>query len=154
MKLKLRSFDYARDNETVAVFHQDHVRINFPDSKFKKKLFLELLRDGANKEPEGMKIVLDEKAEEIGFVWLEVKFDPYKDAFYGNIRYIHLVPKSRSRGVGTKLMKMIEEYFLKREVAEIRLGTRIDNKAALGLYRKQGFRKVRVLLEKKVKGKR
>ena len=138
------------DNDMVAVldFHREHVKINFPDSKYKRKAFRMQLEEGYAKYPEGM-MVWTVKGGVVAFLWLEVRTDEYKDIEYGYVRYVHVLEHMRRQGLGDELMKMVDEFYKKRKVLELRVGTRVDNNAARSLYRKYGYEPERVLMVKR-----
>jgi len=49
-------------------------------------------------------------------------------------------PDARGRGVGRALVEALEEAVLVHGAEEMRLEVRADNRVALGLYRRMGFR--------------
>lgn len=49
-------------------------------------------------------------------------------------------PDARGKGVGRALVEALEEAALARGVGELGLEVRADNRIALGLYRRMGFR--------------
>ena len=151
LKIKLKPFDFEKDIKTVCEFHKDHVKINFPDSLYKKHLFKSQLEDESKRNDQGLLMISSQKfVENIGFLWLKIMYDPYKELFYGDLHYIHLVPKCRGLGIGNQLMKYAEDYFKKKGCEEIRLGTDANNGASISLYEKSGFVLKRVLYEKKI----
>lgn len=74
-----------------------------------------------------------------GFVWLR------SDTPWGRIYAIATDPKARGIGVGRRLMERTMEVLASRGAARLFLEVRADNAAALGLYRKLGFRECRTL---------
>ena len=63
----------------------------------------------------------------------------------GHVLTIDVSPEHRRRGIGLKLLKAVENVFRKRNVAICYLEAREDNVAALNLYRKQGYGRVKKL---------
>jgi len=63
----------------------------------------------------------------------------------GHICTIDVSVKHRRKGVGEKLLKEIEEIFARKGVKICYLEVRIDNVAALELYRKQGYAEIEKL---------
>ncbi len=57
----------------------------------------------------------------------------------GHICTIDVAVKHRRRGIGLKLLKELEKIFVEKGVETCYLEVRIDNVAALELYRKQGY---------------
>ncbi len=58
------------------------------------------------------------------------------------INNIAVHPRWRSRGVGTRLLRFLLEFAASQRCREVTLEVRPSNAAALGLYRKAGFRQV------------
>lgn len=53
-----------------------------------------------------------------------------------------VAPEYRQLGVGSKLLSEIEKIFKEKGAEKCRLEVRKDNKAALRLYEKFGYRKI------------
>ena len=150
-KVLLRQFEWKKDIQTICEFHKDHVRINFPDSMYKEKLFKKTVKNEYEKEPEGFLIVVDPKtSKEIGFLWLNTRYDPYRETKYGYIHHIHLVPEFRGKEIGIVLMKTAEDYFRKKGVNFLQLGTYANNPASVKLFKKAGYKVKRLVMEKKL----
>lgn len=62
----------------------------------------------------------------------------------GELANIALAHGYRGRGLGTELLERVVEVARAREVASIHLEVRESNEAALGLYRRFGFKTVGV----------
>jgi ribosomal protein S18 acetylase RimI-like enzyme len=60
----------------------------------------------------------------------------------GHIYTIDVATKHRRKGVGIKLLKELEKIFAKRDVQACYLETRLNNVAALKLYKKQGYTEI------------
>lgn len=60
---------------------------------------------------------------------------------YGHVFTLETLPSYRHKGVGQKLLRLLEEMFSERGAAESRLEVREDNAAAIGLYLKLGYEK-------------
>ncbi|MEM1539208.1 MAG: ribosomal protein S18-alanine N-acetyltransferase [Candidatus Bathyarchaeia archaeon] len=63
----------------------------------------------------------------------------------GHILTIDVHPSHRRMGIGAKLLQEIEKIFIGKGVGKCRLEAREDNLAALKLYTKLGYKKVRKL---------
>lgn len=63
----------------------------------------------------------------------------------GRVYTLDVAVKHRRKGVGLKLLKELERIFLKRGVKTCYLEVRVDNVAALELYRKHGYVEVEKL---------
>jgi ribosomal protein S18 acetylase RimI-like enzyme len=73
--------------------------------------------------------------EDVGSVWLELR---------GRILHLHalvLEPEARGRGVGGRVLALLEEEFRGR-ADELELGVQRENEAARRLYEKTGFTEV------------
>jgi len=57
----------------------------------------------------------------------------------GHVYTIDVAVKHRRRGVGVKLLKEMENTFLRKGAEASYLEVRVDNQAARRLYRKQGY---------------
>lgn len=148
---KLKPFIFEDDIDTVLEFHKDHVMINFPDSMYKEDLFKKQVRTAYDEGKDELIMVKHPLTNEsVGFLWFKRIYDPYKELNYGDLHYIHLVPKMRGRGIGKKLMVFAEEWFKEHNCKEIRLGTDEHNLSSRYLYQKCGFVVKRVIYEKKI----
>ena len=146
MKISLEKFDFRKNSKLVAIWHEDHVKINFPDSKYKKSIFINSLKRKPKNEMSMVKV----GDEYVGFLWLKRERDIFKELYFCNLKYIHVIPEYRSKGVGSYLMKEVDKYSKRNGCCEIRLGTSVSNKRAINLYKKCGFVIKRVLMEKKL----
>lgn len=141
------------DLETLTDWHREHAAINFPDSKYKKRMFFESLRKAlASMQREQKEVLLKVMVDDemAGWLWLKIVFDIYKDYYYCDLHYIHLAPEYRGRGLGKKLMIRADEWAKKSKAKEIRLGTATSNEASINLYLKMGYKIKRYLMEKKI----
>ena len=64
----------------------------------------------------------------------------YASGRTGVIYTLDVDPEFRRKGVGTRLLNDLEEQFRSKGAAACRLEAAVENPAALGLYRKQGYR--------------
>lgn len=148
MKISFKKFILKEDLKYILVWHKDMVKIDFPDSKYKKSLFIKILEKEYKKEPGGFMIVMD-GPKKIGFLWLNTRYDPYRNKKYGYIHYLYLIKEYRGLGLGKDLLKKAEDYFLKKKRLKIiQLGTGAHNLAALKLYNKMKYKQKRIILEK------
>jgi ribosomal-protein-alanine N-acetyltransferase len=65
-----------------------------------------------------------------------------KKSLAGHILTIDVVPQYRRKGVGSSLMKAVEDIFRKKNVRTSHLEVREDNSTAVKLYEKLGYRKI------------
>lgn len=142
-----------KDIDTIVEWHREHVKINFPDSKYKKDLFKKIVMADFRKKGKDIamfKMVIGDEDEMVGFLWLRKVFDPYKDRNYCDLHYIHVASEYRGKGVGSQLMEIVDVWCEKRRIKEIRLGTSMDNNTAYQLYLNHGFKVTRLIMEKHV----
>ena len=79
-----------------------------------------------------------ERDQIIGFIIGTTYFE--RNSLTGHVLTIDVVPQSRRKGAGAKLLDEMERIFKEKGVRTCRLEVREDNVAALGLYRKLDYR--------------
>lgn len=139
------------DLSTICNWHKEHVRINFPDSKYKKTPFENKVKEYLVKDDQFklmIKVVQDNKMA--AWLWLIKVWDEFKDIYYCDLHYIHVHKSLRGQGVGKRLMRMTEDWAKENGMKEIRLGTNWDNRTARKIYDHAGFIKKRILMEKRI----
>ncbi|MEM3565729.1 MAG: GNAT family N-acetyltransferase [Candidatus Bathyarchaeia archaeon] len=87
----------------------------------------------------------------VGFIDLWIIHDFCHGGKLSYIQNLYVVPKYRRLGVGSKLLQKIIERAEKKGVLEIHVVTEFDNEAAIRLYKKHGFEKGSLQLEKEFK---
>jgi len=73
---------------------------------------------------------------------------------YGKFAYIDdifIIKKYRRRGLATELTKNFLNILRKKRIKSVRLGVNINNKKALKLYKKLGFKLTHYEMDKKIK---
>ncbi len=60
---------------------------------------------------------------------------------YGHVFTLETLPHYRHKGIGQKLLRLLEDMFVERGAIESRLEVREDNNAAINLYLKLGYEK-------------
>jgi ribosomal-protein-alanine N-acetyltransferase len=78
-----------------------------------------------------------------GFVIARVDFG--RNGAFGHILTVDVAPAHRRRGIAQKLLNAVEVAFKRWGIKECCLEVRVDNFAALSLYRKMGYEKVGIL---------
>jgi ribosomal-protein-alanine N-acetyltransferase len=86
-------------------------------------------------------LVAKENGKIVGFVIGTLDFEG--DIIVGHVLTLDVCPSHRRKGVGTKLLQELEKIFLNNGAKKCRLEAREDNVAALNLYRKLGYIKVK-----------
>jgi ribosomal-protein-alanine N-acetyltransferase len=71
--------------------------------------------------------------------------ETYGKTRVGRVYTIDVAAKNRRIGIGLKLLGELEHAFQEKGVKTVYLEVRIDNKAALQLYRKKGYMKLEPL---------
>jgi ribosomal-protein-alanine N-acetyltransferase len=79
----------------------------------------------------------------VGFIMAEIYVDDKTKR--GHIITIDVLTEYRRKRIGLRLLKKVEESFKDESVKECRLEVRKNNIAALNLYRKTGYKTVRML---------
>ena len=63
----------------------------------------------------------------------------------GHVWTIEVLPAYQNKGIGTRLLKALEEELAARGVTEFRLEVRVNNSPALHLYEKLGYERIGLL---------
>jgi ribosomal-protein-alanine acetyltransferase len=104
----------------------------FTSEAFTKQQIALLLKDYNS-----LSLVARENGKTIGFIIGGLRLE--RSTLVGHIVTIDVFAKHRRKGIGTRLLREIEEIFRERHVQECRLEVREDNARALRLYRKAGY---------------
>lgn len=110
----------------------------FEKEAFTKQQIAQLLRDNNS-----IGLVAKEDGNIIGFIIGALSRDD--ELPIGHILTIDVSLSHRRRGIGLRLLQEMEKIFKEKGAKICRLEAREDNVAALNLYRKLGYKKVRVL---------
>jgi ribosomal protein S18 acetylase RimI-like enzyme len=151
---KAKNTDYKlidmceKDLELLWQWHKEHVAINFPTQKPDKNLFFTDLNDPKSS---GQKhIIVDISGNKVGFIWFDMKQNPYEKCLEGSIRYIHIDENHRKKGIASAALKHAECIFKAAGVSFVTLGTNINNKPSNELYKQLRFKPVRILYRKDI----
>ena len=86
-----------------------------------------------------------------------ILIDSFDLEFGGHVAFVtdlYLEPACRRRGIGTEIMKRLEQFCRRQGVKTIELQAERRNRAALSFYRRLGFRRHdRVALSKRLKNR-
>ncbi len=124
--LRVRDAD-IRDLDPIA----DLERLSFPDDQVSRRSFAYHLR-----APERPVIAAEIDGELAGYVLLALR----KGGRWARIFSIAVEPRFSRRGVGETLLAAAEKFARRHEREAITLEVRYDNKPAIALYQKCGFR--------------
>ena len=133
MNVKIESVSVKQLNELYVIEKQC-----FDQEAFSQRELAYLLTDYNSI---GLAAKID--GEIVGFAIARV--DVQRNAPFGHILTVDVMPAYRRRGMAQKLLCEIETILRERGVKECRLEVREDNFAALSLYRKMGYEKVGIL---------
>jgi ribosomal-protein-alanine N-acetyltransferase len=95
------------------------------------------------KNPKSISLIAQTKNEIAGFI-VGLIYDHYTTRT-GHVYTLDVAVKHRRRGVGVRLLRELEQRFVKNGVKICYLEARRGNAAALALYRKHGYTEVDVL---------
>jgi ribosomal protein S18 acetylase RimI-like enzyme len=102
----------------------------------------------------GQALLVISNSKPVGYTILIDSFDL---EFGGRVAFVtdlYLDPAYRRRGIGTEIMKQLEQFCRDRGIKTIELQAERRNRAALSFYRRRGFRRHdRVALSKRLKGR-
>ena len=110
---------------------------------------LQILKENLRR-PDYMLLVAESGSGVIGFVDLWIIDDFVHGSKLGYIQNLYVAPAHRRRGVAASLLTELIELSRERRVAEIHVITDPDNVAAVKLYRRCGFVKEWLALEKEL----
>lgn len=88
-------------------------------------------------------LIAKDKDNIIGFAIAMIYFEGRDST--GHILTVDVCPSHRRMGVGTKLLLELENFFIEKGIKKCCLEVREDNAAALNLYKKLGYKKMRKL---------
>ena len=82
--------------------------------------------------------IYEENNKIIGFINYDVIYEK------SEIEYIYVDKKYRNKNLGTELLNMMFQNLEKRNVENVTLEVRSDNKIAINFYKKNGFKEVSI----------
>jgi [ribosomal protein S18]-alanine N-acetyltransferase len=104
----------------------------FKEEAFTKEQILQML-DDYNTISLIAKISNEIAGFVIGMIYVE------RNTLHGHILTIDVEPRFQRRGIGSQLMREIEEIFRRKDTRFLHLEVREDNKSAISLYTKLGY---------------
>ncbi|HVP27472.1 MAG TPA: ribosomal protein S18-alanine N-acetyltransferase [Candidatus Bathyarchaeia archaeon] len=123
--------------ETATINHLNQLceieKICFKAEAFTKQQIASLLADYNS-----VSLVAKENNHIVGFIIGSIYFE--RNALTGHILTIDVLPVQWGKGIGTRLLREIEELFKAKNVNACRLEVREDNLAAINLYEKFGYK--------------
>ena len=110
----------------------------FKKEAFTRRQMAQLLADYNS-----ISLLAKENSTVIGFITGAVRFDGKQ--LTGHILTLDVRPAHRRRGIGRRLLQELETIFRKKNIMECYLEAREDNVAALKLYERVGYERIRKL---------
>ena len=144
---RFRSFVLEQDLHDVLEWDKEMKRIDqrrYLRKKTKRALFKEYCT-----EPGGL-FILEYDREKAGFLWLNTRYDEWKDDFYIYLHFVFVAPQFRGMGFGKLLMEKADEYTRQKGIRRLYLGTHGMNTKAHQLYKNAGYALVWVNYEKRL----
>ena len=152
IEIRLISEDDLIRNESVLTnLLEDNLRINFHNIDL-----TELVNSGYNNmlqfQRDGSAILIGafEGVTIIGFLWSYLREVMGEQRVH--IGHLIVDSRSRSEGIGTKLMNTLEGIANEKGIKKFELMTTVENDKTMKFYRSNGFVTVRVQLEKELGG--
>lgn len=127
------------DAEFVKIFVKEHMVRNHPETpyaKLKEKAEADIEKHCAG--PTSFVLELDGKV--IGYLGVSVDTDKYTKQRVGVLHMIHVAEVYRGSGYSHLLMKKADEFFGNNHVDFREVSVDAGNEAAIGLYKKHGYR--------------
>jgi ribosomal protein S18 acetylase RimI-like enzyme len=140
--------DLINNKEYLIDLLEDNLKINFPNSGDLSKYAIDSYDDMLRFKKDDSAILIGalEKEKIIGILWA------YTREIFGErrIHIGHIVVSSevRAEGIGSKLLKCLEDYSIRENIKKIDLMTTFENEKTMKFYKAKGFSIVRVQLEK------
>jgi ribosomal protein S18 acetylase RimI-like enzyme len=151
IEVRLISVEDLIENKSFLIdLLEDNLKINFPNmsnlTKYAINAYDDMLR--FKKGNSAILIGAFDKEKIIGFLWA------YTREILGErrIHIGHIVVNSevRSGGIGSKLLKCLEDYSIYENIKKIDLMTTFENEKTMKFYKAKGYSIVRVQLEKEL----
>jgi len=92
-------------------------------------------------------LVAETNGEVVGFIDIWAFPDVSHGAYLAQIQNLVVTEKIRGKGIGTRLIEEVISFFKKRKYHELHVWTEKENRGAVRLYKRLGFRKEQLLLE-------
>ena len=90
-------------------------------------------------EPEVMTVIITAGADPLGFAMVTLEREKWFEPRRAHLLAIGVFPKLQRKGIGTALLKHMEEIARQYGVKEILLWTAVDNQQALSFFQNVGF---------------
>lgn len=147
--MEVRSYRPQQDYRALLDAQCDLYRINFPrfvcTSAFVADQGQRLRVAGRRPFENGIFVLVDGETV-AGHVWVAIRMD--LQGAYASIDQIYLKAAYRRRGLGRLLLDAAHRYILEQGLTFSRLYVTADNADAVRLYEREGYRVIRLEMEK------
>ncbi|MGB4660428.1 MAG: GNAT family N-acetyltransferase [Mobilitalea sp.] len=144
--------DLIENREKIIDLLEENLKINFPTLNNLKNYAISGYEDMLcfSQDKTAILIGAFDRKTTIGFLWA------YKRTLLGEdrIHLDHIVVDAtiRAVGIGSRLLRVLEEIAIDKGILKIELMTTIENENTMRFYKSKGFSTTRVLLEKELGG--
>lgn len=144
------------DVETICIFYEDFFAHNASQQPeyYKKANSYSNYPLNVIKSNTGDILIAEEDGRLIGFIHLELEHTPPYEAFiqrdFANVIDLYVEPDFRGIGAGSMLLAAAAEWAKKRGADYLELNVLAENKNALRLYEKLGYKKVSHIMRSKL----
>lgn len=117
--------------------------------------FKDYLRESINYDNPNILIARDEN-KIVGFITYCIEHESYFDTnitHYGFVKELCVDEHARGKNIGTKLLTVVEEFFISQHVFDIKLISSAFNKDALAFYDRLGYSNRHATLFKNIQPK-
>ena len=141
MSIRIRSAN-EKDVQTLVFLAEEFIPGETDDEKR-----IEVLKRALT-NPDYELLVAEIEARIVGFIDQWIIYDFTHGAKLGYIHNLYISSKHRRKGIASRLLQEVIKNARNKEVSEIHITTRFDNKPATNLYRKHGLVREHLQLEK------
>jgi len=117
--------------------------MNWPQSDKGKEYFTKLLHN-----PSACCLIAEENGRKIGYIAAGPKVITYRKSKYMEIENMGVIPEYRSKGIGTMLINECLKWAKSQRFQKVFVNAYFDNRMAVKFYKKNGFSKIDVSLER------
>jgi len=146
----INNTELSRNRDFLIDLLEDNLNINFPNLYRLREFSIKAYEDMICYSSDNSAIIIGAFQQEllIGFLWA------YRREMLGEkrIHIGHIVVQSTSRfsGIGTKMLKYLENLSVNEGITKVELMTTISNEKTMKFYKANGYSTVRVQLEKEL----
>lgn len=149
--MEVRPYRSTTDFRAILDCQCDLYETNFPRFTCTSQFLAEQatrLRQVQRRPYEHAIFVLDYRGEMAGFIWMAMRMD--LQGIFGSVDQVYLKPPYRGQGHGRRLMEAAHEHLTTLGVETARLYVTENNTQAVSLYRRMGYRVIRLEMERRL----